>query len=80
MGKPLTIQNEDDRRLLSLKRPLGAKSKVEVLRRGLDLLERELSRQDRVKRWKRAAELVAAQSARVHRNFQKQSRLKKIKF
>lgn len=79
MGKPLTIQPEDDRRLKSLKKPLKAKSKVDVLRRGLDLLEEEVCRCKRVQRWKKAAALVSKQSAKVQQEFQKHSRLKKLK-
>ncbi len=78
MGKPLTIQPEDDRRLNILKKPLGVKTKVDVLRRGLDLLEDEILRKERIRRWKKVARLVAGQSKKINREFQKHTRLKKI--
>jgi len=77
MGQPLTIQPDDDRRLESLKKTLGARSKVEVLRRALDSLEENLLREKRLKRWSRAARLVADQSAAINREFQTKSLLKK---
>lgn len=77
MGQPLTIQPDDDRRLELLKKTLGARSKVEVLRRALDSLEENLLREKRLKRWNRATRLVAAQSAAINREFQKNSLLKK---
>ena len=73
MGKLLTIQEADDRRLMMLKSSLLVPSKVEVLRRALDLLEETLERQRRVERWKKAARLVSGQggheSMKVNREF-----------
>jgi hypothetical protein len=77
MGKPLTIQLEDDARLESLKKTLGAPTKVDVLRKALDSLEASLKRQKRVEQWKRATQIVAKQSAKVNKEFQKFSLLKK---
>lgn len=77
MGIPFTIQTADNERLVQLKSLVKAKSKVEVLRRALDLLEEEVAKQKRLKQWKSAAKRVGAQSARVHRDFQKYSLLKK---
>lgn len=76
MGKPLMIQEDDNRRLESLKKALGAKSKVQVLRDALDALDRDLQRERRIRSWKRSAALVRADSARVNREFQPHSRLK----
>jgi hypothetical protein len=78
MGKPLMIQEEDDRRIESLKRRLGIQSKVDVLRAGMDLLEREVARRERMRRWKRAATVVAPSSREVNTEFQGHSRLKRI--
>jgi hypothetical protein len=78
MGKPLMIQEEDERRIESLKRRLGIQHKVGVLRAGIDLLEREAERRERVRRWKRAAALVAPTSREVNAEFQAHSRLKRI--
>ena len=77
MGKPLMLQEEDDRRIETLKAKLGAPTKVAVVRAGLDLLEREALRAARVKRWRRAVPLVAAESRRVNAEFRPPSRLKR---
>jgi hypothetical protein len=78
MGKPLMIQEEDDRRIESLRRRLGIQHKVDVLRAGIDLLEKEAERRERIRRWKRAAALVAPSSREVNAEFQAHSRLKRI--
>ena len=77
MGLPLTIQPEDDRRLEAFKRPLGAKTKIEVLRTALDTLEEKIKGRERIQRLRKASRLVAGESARVNREFQKHSLLKK---
>lgn len=78
MGKPLMIQEEDDRRIESLKRRLGIERKVDVVRAGIVLLEREAERRERIRRWKRAATLVAPASREMNAEFQAHSRLKRI--
>ena len=78
MGKPLMIQEEDERRIESLKRRLGIEHKVDVLRAGIDLLEKEAERRERILRWKRAAALVAPTSREVNADFRAHSRLKKV--
>ncbi len=77
MGKPLMIQEDDERRIESLKHRLGIQRKVDVLRAGIDLLEKEAERRERILRWKRAASLVADSSREVNLEFQKRSRLKR---
>ena len=77
MGKPLMIQEEDERRIDNLKRRLGIPHKVDVLRACIDLLEMEAERRDRVRRWKRSAALVAKTSRKVNADFQTHSRLKR---
>ncbi len=78
MGKPLMIQEEDERRIESLKARLGIQRKVDVLRAGIDLLEREAERRERIRRWQRAAALVTATSREVNAEFRAHSRLKRI--
>ena len=78
MGKPLMIQEEDERRIESLKRRLGIQRKVDVLRAGIDLLEKEADRKERIRRWKRAVSLAAGTSREVNLDFQRHSRLKRI--
>lgn len=77
MGMPLTIQEEDNQRLQSLKGFLGTRTKVDVLRKALDVLEAEKHRQLKTERLKRAARLVSGESRRVNKEFQASSRLKK---
>lgn len=79
MGKPFTIQENDDDRLKALQIPLGAKTKVEVLRRALDSLEENINKQKRISQWERGVKLVLKQSSRVNKEFQKHSLLKKVK-
>jgi len=78
MGKPLTIQDEDDRRIEALKGRIGAPTKIAVVRAGLDLLEREAERRARVERWRKAARAAAPTSRRVNAEFRRHTRLKKM--
>ena len=77
MGKPLMIQEEDERRIDSLKRRLKIARKVDIVRAGIDLLEKEADRRERILRWKRAAGLAARTSREVHAEFRPYSRLKR---
>jgi hypothetical protein len=77
MGKPLMIQEEDERRIDTLKRRLKIARKVDILRAGIELLEREADRRDRVLRWKRAAALASKTSQQVNADFRRYSRLKR---
>jgi hypothetical protein len=78
MGKPLMIREDDECRIVGLMNRLGLRHKVDVLRAGLDLLEKEANRRDRVLRWQHAAAIVAGTSQEVNTGFQKHSRLKEI--
>ena len=71
MGKPLMLQESDDARIVSLKKRLRARTKIEVVRSALDLLER-------VTKWRRAAGLVARESRAAQRDFQRHSRLRRL--
>ena len=77
MGKSLMIQEADDERLESLKKRLGLESKIGVVRAGIDLLEKEADRQDKLKRWRRAAALAAKTSREVNEDFRRYSEIKK---
>ena len=77
MGKPLMIQEADDRRIERLKRRLGIERKVDVLRAGMDLLEAAATRDERALTWRRAAARVATTSRRVNTEFRAYSRLKR---
>ena len=78
MGKPLTIKEEDDQRLQLLKKQTGAKSKVDVLRNALSLLEQDVLRMERIKKWKKAARLVADSSYETLKDFQTSKRFEKL--
>ena len=77
MGKLLMIQEEDDRRIDNLKRRLKIARKVDILRAGIDLLEKEADRRERILRWKRSVALVAKTSQEVNADFRPYSRLKR---
>jgi hypothetical protein len=77
MGKPLMIQEDDDRRIDELKRRLGIDRKVDVVRAGLELLEAQADRRERSVRWRRAAGHAAATSRQVNAGFRGHSRLKR---
>ncbi len=78
MGKPLMLQDADAARIETLKGRLGARTKIDVVRRALDLLERDAERADRVARWRRAAKMVARESRTVLREFRRHSRLARL--
>jgi hypothetical protein len=78
MGKPLMLQEADAERIEILKQRMGARTKIEVVRSALDLLERSTERGERARRWERAVKLVASESRAVQREFQRHSRLKRL--
>ena len=78
MGKPLMIQPEDDNRIESLKEKTGARSKVDVVRAALTLLEEDVKRSERVKRWERAAKVVGTSGLDVLKEFQTKERFKSL--
>ena len=78
MGKPLMLQEADADRIETLKKRLGARTKIEVVRSALDLLERDAERAERVARWRRAARLVTGEGRKVSRQFRRHSRLARL--
>jgi hypothetical protein len=78
MGRPLMLQDADYERIESLKRRLRAKTKIQVVRQALDVLERDAERAERVARWRRAVRLVGRGSRAVLREFQPHARLRRI--
>jgi hypothetical protein len=78
MGKPLMIQPEDDSRIENLKEKTGAKSKVDVVRAALTLLEEDVKRSERIKRWERAAKAVSKSGLDVLKEFQTTERFKNL--
>ena len=78
MGKPLMLQEADAARIETLKKRLDARTKIEVVRRALDLLERDAEKVERVARWRKAVRMVARESGKVLREFQRHSRLRRL--
>lgn len=77
MSKVLTIQDQDSLRITQLMHSFHIKKQIDVVRAGLDLLEKEHLRIKQVERWKRATIAVAENSKEVNQEFQKYSRLKR---
>jgi len=77
MGKPLMIQLEDDMRIEALKARTGAQTKIEVVRAGLDVLEKAVDRSERIERWKRITKHVAKESRKINREFRSFARFKR---
>ena len=75
MGKPLMLREADDRRLEALRKRLGTKTKVDVVRTALRLLEQDAERAERVARWQRAVRVAVAESRSALRDFRGHSRL-----
>ena len=75
MGKPLMLQDQDAKRIESLKKRLGAPTKIAVVRSALDLLEQSAARRERIARWRRAVRLAARESRVVLHEFRRRSRL-----
>jgi hypothetical protein len=78
MGKPLMIQIEDNDRIEELKERLGARTKIEVLRTALTLLEADVDRMERVQQWKNAVKVVGSSGLESLREFQTKKRFKKL--
>lgn len=78
MGIPIMIQEADNKRIESLKKDLGIPKKIDIIRAGLELLEKEALRIKKIKRWKRAVKLVSKESQHINKEFQKHSRLKHL--
>jgi hypothetical protein len=72
------LQEADAERIETLKKRLGARTKIEVVRSALDLLERDAERAERVARWRKAAGIVARESQKVSREFQRHNRLGRL--
>jgi hypothetical protein len=78
MGKPLMIQIEDNDKIEELKSKLGVKTKIEVVRSALILLEEKISKEVRIKRWQKAAGIVGDASMRILKEFQSSKRFEKL--
>lgn len=72
------LQPEDDTRIEVLKEKTGAKSKVDVVRTALSLLEADIKRTERVKRWERAAKIVGKSGLEILKEFQTTTRFRNL--
>ena len=79
MGKPLMLRDEDDARIEMLKKRTRARTKIDVVRSALDLLQREVERTERVARWQKATRLVKSESRATLKDFQRSTRLREVK-
>lgn len=77
MGKPLTIQEEDEQKIDELKAYFQAPSKIAVVRMALALLEQERHRQEKTLQWAIAVKAVRTSSADTNKDFRKASRIGK---
>lgn len=78
MGKPLMLRDDDYERIEMLRMRTHARTKIDVVRSALDLLEGQVARAERVEQWQRAAKLVSTESRRVLHEFQRHSRLRRV--
>lgn len=78
MSKLLKIQESDESKILYLKEKSGAKSKTEVLRAALILLEKEILKKERLSRLRAAAEVVGSSSMSVFKDFNNSKRFEDI--
>lgn len=78
MGKPLMIQEKDNEKIEELKKKLGMKTKIEVLRTALVLLEEKLSKEARINRWKKASKIVGTSDMEVLKEFQTEKRFENL--
>ena len=78
MGKPMMIQEDDEAKIEQLKKRTGAKTKIEVLRRALVLLEKDVQRSERIKRWQRAVKAVGSTGLEVSDDFKTSGRFARL--
>lgn len=69
MSALLKIKDEDNKRIEKLQKLLAKESKVEVVREALVLLEEKIEREKKLKRYMKAAQLAAASSAEINKEF-----------
>jgi len=74
MGKPLTIQLEDEALILRLKAKMGFRTKIDVVRAGLTLLAEHNKKKQRIAQWKRATQAAIASSEEVNQDFRTSGR------
>lgn len=79
MGVPIMLRADDDERIEKLKRQTGAKTKVQVIRDALDLLEKEADRAAKVRRWAAAVQKAGQSGLAVNAEFRPHSRLKRVR-
>lgn len=72
------LQEADAERIEALKKRLGGRTKIAVVRSALDLLERDAEKTERLARWRKATRMVAAESRKVSREFQRHTRLRRL--
>lgn len=72
------IQTEDDELIQVLKEKLGAKTKIEVLRQALALLDEVIEKRYRIEQWKKVAKIVGSSGLAVGKEFKYKNRFDKL--
>ena len=75
MGKPMMIQEEDDKRIERLKKKLNSKTKVDVLRSALSLLENHFMELEREELLTKAVKAVIEDQSADDFEFQKNKKI-----
>ena len=75
MGKPMMIQEEDDKRIERLKKKLNSKTKVDVLRSALSLLENHFMEMEREELLTKAVKAVIEDQSADDFEFQKNKKI-----
>ena len=57
---------------------MGSKTKIDVVRTALKLLEADVLKAERIKRWEKSAKLVSKSEIEVLKEFQTADRFKKL--
>ncbi len=69
MSSLLKLKDEDVLRIEKAKSKLNLDSKVGVLRYALELLEKEIERKEKVKKWQEVAKKASKNSMKVNKEF-----------
>lgn len=69
MSSLLKLKDEDLVRIENVKSKLKLDTKVSVLRYALELVEKEIDRSEKIKKWERVAKRASKNSMRVNKEF-----------
>lgn len=78
MAVPMMIHEDDAELIKDLKKKIGAKTNIDVIREGLKLLNLEVQRRERVKQWEKAVRLSKKTSQSINKEFRGRSRIRNV--